>query len=276
MKQKGILVTVVVLLCVAGFAHAQEGELHGYVDLTYQSKYVWRGFNIFGSQGAVQPTLDLDLYGTGFGLNFMGHMATKDNVNAERWDFTLYYHNALFQDECYATNYLLGWRYYFYPDQPKRGSATAPNAALQEWHTVLSWPNLLRVDNLVPTYCIVKLWPSNSGSFSGSKSPFGGTASGWAHIFMLDYAMSIPGLLPETPEQPLRLHTELVYNDGVGPAGQNVDHDWSNFVIGAETDFELRDNLTFTTGLYEQISMDRSVNRDKDQAWVTFGVKYTF
>jgi hypothetical protein len=33
------------LLSVAGFAHAQD-ELHGTASLTYQSKYVWRGFDV--------------------------------------------------------------------------------------------------------------------------------------------------------------------------------------------------------------------------------------
>ncbi|MHC4623431.1 MAG: hypothetical protein ACYS4W_05960 [Planctomycetota bacterium] len=277
MKKKGILLTVVILLGAVGLLQAQEGELHGYIDVTYQSKYVWRGFNIFGSQPALQPSVDLDLYGTGFGINVTGHMPLAGgHVNGERYDYTLYYANRMLETETYATNYMLAWRYYNYPDNPTKGSATAPNADLQELHAVLSWPTILGVEGLVPTYCLVKLWPSRSGSFSGTRSPMGGTASGWAHIFMLDYVTSIPGLLPDTPEQPLRLHTELVYNDGVGPAGQNVDHDWSNVVFGVETDFDLGYNLTLTPGLYEQVAFDDSVNTDKDQTWVTLGLRYKF
>jgi hypothetical protein len=283
MEKKGIVLTAVILLSAAGIAQAQPAELHGYIDLTYQSKYVWRGFNCFGSQGAIQPTLDLDLYGTGFGINIMGHMPTSGGyVNTERYDYKIYYHNSIFEDRAFATNYMLGWVYYNYPDNPTEGSATAPNAALQELQAVLSWPKILGIEGLVPSYVIVKVWPSESGSWNGSKSktlptpPFGGSASGWGHILMLDYAMSMPGLLPETPEQPLRFHTELVYNDGFHPCGADVDNDWSNVVFGVETDFDLGNNFTFTPGIYEQVTFDDSVNSDKDQVWVTLGIRYKF
>jgi hypothetical protein len=269
MKGK-ILAIAVVLLGAAAFAQAQEGELHGVVDVTYQSKYIWRGFAVFGSKGAIQPSVDLDLHGTGFGFNVTGHIPLSGGyVNAERYDYTLYYGNQVFEDETYSTNYRLGWMYYNYPDN------SSGDFDLQELHAILSWPKVLGVEGLVPTYVLVKLWPSESGSLVGSRSPMGGTASGFAHIFMLDYTTTMPGLLPETPEQPLRLHSELVFNDGVGPAGQNVDHDWSNLVFGASTDFDLGYNMFLTPGVYYQISMDSSVN-DDDELWATLGVSYRF
>jgi hypothetical protein len=280
MEKKAILVSIVLFLGVVAFAQAQEAELHGAVDVTYQSKYIWRGFACFGSKGAIQPSVDLDLYGTGFGINVMGHIPLSGGyVNFERYDYTLYYQNKMFETEDYATNYRLAWVYYNYPDNPSKGSMTSPNAALQELHAVLSWPKVLGIEGLVPSYVIVKVWPSESDSWNGAKAPAGGSASGWGHIFMLDYTMAIPGLLPETPEQPLRFHTELVYNDGFhpcggGPAGP-ADHDWSNVVFGVATDFDLGNNLFFTPGLYYQISMDKSVN-DDDELWATLGLKYTF
>jgi len=278
MKKETILLTVVTLLSVTGFLQAQEGELHGVVDLTYQSKYIWRGFDVFGDKSAIQPSVDLDLFGTGFGVNVMAHRANSSGFeNVERWDYNLYYQNRLFGDEAYATNYRLGWVYYDYPDQPARGSMMAPNASLQELHAILSWPKLCPA-GFVPTYILVKLWPSESNTFSGARSPFpgSGTASGFAHIFMLDYGLSLEGLLPDAPNQVLRLHSELVFNDGVGPVGNNVDHDWSNIVFGAATDFDLGSNFTLTPGVYHQITMDASVNDDKDETWATVGVKYEF
>ena len=56
-----ILVTAVFLLAIVGIAQAQDSELHGSVDLTYQSKYIWRGFDVYNDKSAVQPSLDLDL-----------------------------------------------------------------------------------------------------------------------------------------------------------------------------------------------------------------------
>lgn len=276
MNRRVVLVSLVVLLGAAGLVKAQEGELHGVIDLTFQSKYIWRGFDIFRDKSAIQPSIDLDLYGTGFGINLMAHMANSGEFeNGERWDYTLYYRNSLFEDEAYATAYRLAWVYYDYPDQPSEGSLTAPNASLYEMHAVMSWPKICPA-GVVPSYCIVKLWPAESSSYSGARSPSTGTASGFAHIFMLDCPLTVPGLLPETPEQVLNLHTELVYNDGVGPAGQDVDQDWSNVVFGVSTDFDLGNDLTLTPGIYYQATMDSSVNDDKDETWVTLGVKYTF
>ncbi|MHC4155517.1 MAG: hypothetical protein ACYST6_11435 [Planctomycetota bacterium] len=276
MVKKVIVLTAAILLGAVGLAQAQEGELHGAAGLAYQSKLVWRGFNIFGSQAAAQAGVDLDLYGTGFGFNATGHVPLAGGyVNNERWDYTLYYGNKIFEDEQYATNYRLAWAYYNYPDNPSKGSASAPNAALQEVNAVLSWPKLCPA-GFVPSYAVVKAWPSESGSFSGSRSPMGGTASGWLHIFMLDYSLTTQGLLPETPEQVLNFHGELVFNDGFGWAGQNVDNDWSHVLLGVSTDFDLGYNLTLTPGIYEQVAFESTVNSDKDQAWVTLGLKYTF
>jgi len=271
-KMKQVFLTeIVLLLAAAGPVQAQEGELHGVIELTYQSKYVWRGFDVYGDKSAIQPAIDLDLFGTGFGISAMGHRANSDKFeNRERWDYTLYYYNSLFDDEPYATNYRINWVYYNCPDGDKK------EYDLQEVFAFLSWPNILPVEGLVPSYVLAKAWPSWSGSLAGSRSPLGGTASGFCQIFMLDYCLSVQNLLPDIPEQVLRLHSEIVFNDGVGPAGQNIDHDWSNAVFGIATDFDLGNNLTFTPAVYHQITMDKSVNDDKDETWVSLSVKYRF
>jgi hypothetical protein len=267
MKKEVILLTVVVMLSVAGFAYAQD-EIHGTASLTYQSKYVWRGFDVYNDKSAIQPSVDLDLFGTGFGLCITGHRANSDGFeNLERWDYNLYYGGKLFEDEAYATNWRMGYVHYNYPDN---SSHTEDSIDLSELHWILSWPNAIP-GGVVPSYVLVKLWPYNSGTL-------GGNASGWAHIFMLDYAFSVQPILPDTDEQVLRLHSELVYNDGVHPLGDyapNVDSDWSNLTVGIETDFDLGNNLCFTPGLYQQISMDDSVDPE-DETWVNLSLKYKF
>ena len=279
MKKQGILLAAVFLFCAMGFAQAQESELHGSVDLTFQSKYLWRGFDIYNDTSAIQPSLDLDLFGTGLGINVMGHRANSSGYeNAERWDYTLYYQNGLFQEEDYALMYRLGWVYYNFPQ------INASDADLQEIHTVLSLPKAIP-GGIVPSYVLVKLWPSYSGSLVASNLDLSarppqpnskGTASGWAHIFMLDYPLTVGGILPDTPEQVLNLHAEVVYNDGVGPGGQDVDHDWSNAVFGISTGFDLSEGLVLTPGVYHQVTMDDSVNDDKSETWVTLSMTYNF
>jgi len=271
--KKQVLLTAAILLLAAGFAQAQNDDLHGAVGITYDSKYIWRGFDIYGDKSAIHPFIDLDLYNTGFGLNLTGHRANSDKYeNSERWDYSLSYRGSAYDEQPYATQYMFVYRYYNYPDN---SSHTKNSIDLQETHAVFSWPNILPIERLVPRYCIVKLWPSNSGTAVGSASPSGGTASGFAHIFMLDYAL--PVTCPLSGEnRTLNFHSEFVYNDGVGPNGANVDHDWSDVVVGLATDFDLGNNLTFTPGVYHQITMDKSVNPDKDETWASLTLSYKF
>jgi len=279
-----ILFPTLMLLVIGSMAYAQAppAELHGYFDLTYSSKYVWRGFDIYDDKSAIHPSVDLS-YGP-FGINVTGHRANSGEFeNGERWDYNLYYVGGLNMDQPYALQYRFGWVYYNYPDQPTEGSPApgTQNAALYELHGIFSFPKICP-GGVVPTYVLVKLWPADSGSYSGARTttPYvralDGTASGWAHIFMLDYALTTGGLLPETPEQVWNLHAEAVYNDGVGPAGQRVDHDWTNAVFGISTDFDLAENITLTPGVYHQITMDDSVNDDKDETWASVGIRYKF
>jgi hypothetical protein len=266
------------MICATTAAHAQEDELHGAIGTTYNTKYVWRGFAIFKGKGGAHPFINLDLYGTGFGVNVTANMPLSDGyVNGERWDYNLYYRNTLLAGETLQTDYVSSYIYYNYPDHPGKGTSVIghQNASLMELNTLFSWPNLIG-NGWTPRYVLVKLWPAEGGSYSGSKSPLGGTASGWAHIFMLDYAMPIQCPLTDE-ERTLNWHSELIYNDGVGPAGQNVDHDWSNAVFGVSTDMTLQENLIFTPGIYYQITMDQSVNGNKDDyLWGGFTIKHLF
>ena len=271
MKRFGFLTGAVLLVLVGVVRSADDGGLHGVIDFTYQSKYVWRGFDVFGDKSAMQPSIDLDLYGTGFGISAMGHRANSSGFeNFERWDYTLYYYNRLFDGAPYATNYRVNWVYYNLPDNDKQ------DFDLQEIWTGFFWPELLPIKGLVPGYVLAHCWPSSSGSMVGARSVFGGTASGWAHIFMLDYGFSVGCLLPDKPEQVLRLHADVTYNDGVGPGGQNIDQDWSHAVFGVTTDFEMGGGFVLTPGVYHQVTMDKSVNPDKDETWVTLSVTYKF
>lgn len=275
--KKHILTVALVGLLGATVAQGggEDGGLHGTIDVTYLSKYVWRGFDIYNDKSAVQPSINLDLFGSGFGISAMGHRANSSGYEmmGERWDYTLYYYNHLGDNGPLACNYRLGWVYYNYPDM---SSHTTGSIDLQELQGIFSFPNLLGVERLVPTYVLVKLWPGNSGTLVGTRSPSGGTASGWAHIFMLDYAFPICGAQGERGEQILRLHTDVTYNDGVGPGGQNIDQDWSHAVFGVATDFEMGNGFVLTPGVYHQVTMDKSINPDKDETWVTLSATYKF
>lgn len=162
-------------------------------------------------------------------------------------------------------------------------------------HAVLSWPKLLGIDGLCPSYVLVKLWQASHDSLLPESS------NGFAHIGMLDYGFTVPGIIPEIPEHLIKLHSEIVYNDGVTPTpGQPTpDHGFSNAVFGVLTDIDLSNlvglkasSLVFTPGVFYQITMDKStfggvsptgdpyyvggVNENGDEFWSSFGLKYSF
>jgi len=73
MKKEGILLAVVILLIAAAFAQAEQAEqaegdrLGVTLDFTYASRYIWRGFDLYRiNDGAIQPSIEVDLYETGF------------------------------------------------------------------------------------------------------------------------------------------------------------------------------------------------------------------
>lgn len=275
--KKEILACILVVMAVVGMVSAQEAaeqpQLHGDVGVSYESKYLWRGFDVFGDTSVIHPFVNLDLFGTGFGLHAVGHRANADGYELnERWDYTLSYKGMAFEGERYMTSYMLGYRYFNYPD---RTSHTRASIDLHELHGVFAFPKLLGIDNLVPAYVLVKLMPANSGTLVGANQPFGGTSSGFAHIFILDY--KIPYNDPFTGgEQNLTLHSEFVYNDGVCPhPGSDVDNDWSNAVFSATTTYDLGNSLFLTPGISYQSSWEDTVNNE-DELWASLSLTYKF
>jgi len=159
-------------------------DVHGAVEVTYQSKYIWRGFDIYGDDPALQVTAGLtDIMGSGIGVGFAGHVATGiGHTNEERLDFTVYYADSMFPGEIFAAAYRIGWVHYNYPGLYKK------QKDLEEVHGMLSWPNLTGTKNLVPSYALVGMWPAFSGS-----SGVGSNATGFLHFLMLDYSFAVPG-----------------------------------------------------------------------------------
>jgi len=242
-------------------------DVHGFLEVTYQSQYIWRGFDVYNNRSAVQMTAGVQIADTGFGAVVSGHRANgRGNELWERWDYNPYYQNALFKGEPVETDFRFGWVYYNYPQW------AAKAWDLQELHAIVSMPNITTIKGLVPSVVLVKLWPAHGGSPN-----VGSNATGCVYIGMLDYTFStMRGLLPTMPEQVIKLHSEVVYNDGVSPQNKVVDSDWSDAVFGVSTDFDLGYGIVLTPGLFHQVTMDKSVNPDKSETWFTVGGKFTF
>jgi hypothetical protein len=288
MKRVVIGVSVLAVLLAAASATGQEwegdllqegGKLHALVGITWDSKYIWRGFDIFDDESATHLTVDLNLFETGFGISAVGHRANSSGFeDRERWDFMAYYQGGILAGDYLATNFRVGYVYYLYPELNQGESLD-----LQEGQLVLSWPNLLPIPGLQPSYAVIAIGQGKTGSIIAD----GG--SGVLHIGMLDYSFAIPGFMPGTEEQVIILHSELVYNDGVTitPARPrndwtvvypNPDHDFSNAVFGASTDIPLDvgGNLLLTPSVYYQKTLNNTINEDDSEFWVSIGLKYMF
>jgi hypothetical protein len=273
-----VFLTIVLALAVTAGAQDWEGdllgaeakgELHGTVGVTYDSLFMWRGFKMFGSTSATHVVGDLNLWETGFGVSATGHYANgSGHVDATRWDYSTYYQNSLFGGTPFTTNFRLGWVLYDHPCTVSEWSD------LQEMHAVLSWPNLLPIEGLCPTYVAAKVWASEGGSRLNES------ANGWLHILMLDYGFTVQGVLPDIPEHLIRLHGEIVYNGGVDPIGPGIEEQLSHAVLGVATDVKLGDELTLTPAVYYQFAMERGLEErngdSSDELWASVGLKYAF
>jgi hypothetical protein len=242
-----------------------EAELHGAVEVAYQSQYLWHGFEVFSEDGALQISTDLDLFDTGFGVSVIGHRAnTSGHEDGERWDLGAYYQDSVFRGEAYATHYRAGWFYYMYPQLSRK------QMALHEFYGHIDWPRITGIQGLVPGYSLIMLTPSYSDS-----PGVGSNARGFLHIGTLDYTFSVPGFFLSTPEQVFRSHWEIVFNDGVSPLNGNVDHGWSHIQAGISTDIDVGFGIALTPSVDYKMSEENSVNQNEGFL-VAIGARYDF
>jgi hypothetical protein len=276
-----MIVSAVLLLATATLAaeapdqaKENQGGLQAMVGTTWDSQYVWRGFDVFGGKNALHVLTDLNLWDTGFGVSAVGHQSLSEGFgDLQRWDGTVYYQNGLLAGEPLAVNFRVGYVYYYYP---KTNFGLTQD--LMEGHLILSWPNLLPIKGLQPSYAFVYMWPGNENHFAQIENPdFNHNSTGMFHFLMLDYAFSTPPLIPGMDDQAIRLHSELVYNGGVSPFGTNVTAGFSDVVVGASTDFAFcKDrNLVLTPSIYYQWTLQHTVNPD-NEFWVSISLKYAF
>jgi hypothetical protein len=251
-----------------------QGGLHGVVGAVWDSQYIWRGFDIFNDKSAVHALVDLNLFDSGFGVSAVGHQGLSEAFgDLQRWDGSIYYQNGLWAGETLATNYRLGYVYYYYP---KTNFGLTQD--LMEGHVVLAWPNLLPIKGLQPSYVFAYMWPGMKNHWAQFENQdFNYNSTGMFHIGMLDYAFTVPALLPSMDDQVIKLHSEIVYNGGVSPYGNKIKSGFSNAVFGASTDFAFGadKNIILTPAVYYQLSLRSDVDNE-NEFWAGVSLKYAF
>lgn len=256
MNKTKILIMMIILLSIAGISQAEEKKLGVSLDLTYMSKYMSKGSEGYGQQGGLFETVDMDLYGSGFGVSVTHQSATRNgNVNKSRYNYRPYYKSTAFKDARYEMKYDLGVQYeHYYKINSNNANTT------WEWKFAFSWPKLIG-NGLVPNYTAYYEYPAHNNDIYRDKA-------GWVHQFGLSYDLNTSQL-----PNPLRLSADVSYTDGLG--GSSKDHDWSHATLGVSTKFKISENLSFVPGLYHQISMDDSVCK-RDVTYCKLSMKYKF
>ncbi|NLW83185.1 MAG: hypothetical protein GXY41_02090 [Phycisphaerae bacterium] len=260
--------TLVVLAVLCGLVPAvQAADVAGTdvgitADLTFMSRYIWHGINKMGSSPVWQPSVDFDL-GGGIGANLMASYANNSgHVNETEYAYTLYYGGSILEN-CFKTDYTLGWRYYDFIDMPSKG------VDVQEVFVEMDMPQLL-VGGLVPHINYYYVWQARSGrSTTDSLGDPLTVKSGSIVAVGFDYNFSIP----EVPEAPMTFSWDIVYNDGAGP--MDMKHDWTHMVWGLKA--KMQCPLTggaITPQLYYQNTLVDSVFAPKKD-FLYGGISYS-
>ena len=207
---KKLLVVMVALLSVTACVNAEEEaptqDMGVTIDLTYTSKYIWRGFDILDDKSAWQPSINFDL-GGGFSANvwasYAGGSGTTETgasrVNLTEYNYTLAYDGSVLEDSALKTNYQFGWRYYDYIDTASKDND------VQEVFLTGSMPALTGC-GVVPHFGIFQMWEAKQGASKNTTTqmitlvPYGmGTATPTATAAPSATAMPTPTPLPPTP-----------------------------------------------------------------------------
>lgn len=249
------MIAALVILGMAGVANAVEtayGDLGIDVDATWVSKYIWRGFDLYDDKAAFQPSVNFDLFDSGWSFNVWYSVSgASGNVNGEEIDYTVSYSDSICEGQSWQTDYTASYVYYDFPDMASK------DADASEFNVAFSWPDVCPFGT-VPSYTYIYMWTAKSEGINRDMQ-------GSIHVFGLSKDLDV-ACLPN----PVTFGWDLTYNDGTGPS--TVDHDWSHTVFGLSTSIDAPCGGTISPAIYYQISMDDSVNTE-DELWS--GLSYT-
>ncbi len=250
-----MILTFVVLFCSSvGFGAETEKKIGVTFQLDYLSQWLSKGAPAYGKQGAVFETIDLDMWGSGFGVKVTHRNATSSGyVDKQRIDYRPYYKGKAFLGERYQIDYDISAGYEHYYGLAKEKANTT-----WEWIYSFGFPNLLP-KGFKPKYIAHYESPAKGGE----KYNY---VAGWVHRFLLGYDLEVPHL-----PAPLTLSSEVAYSGGLGGAN----HDWAYATLGASTSFKLSGQVTLTPGVYYQKSFEDTVCV-RDVLYSTVSLKYKF
>jgi hypothetical protein len=235
------------------------------LDLTYASKYIWRGMDTFhDNDGAFHPSVTLTY--RDFYVGFWGAFAdSSGHSNLLEFDYLFGYNFSAFEEKRYAVDASVNYTYYDYPNSDSKPGRDGI-ADLQEVSFSASMPNLLPLGSsyLVPAY-------TGAYMFAGKDTSNKEIDDGWFHIFGLSYDYPIKPLLRNQESQDLSFFSDVTYQNGV----LGLEPSWTHSTLGVSTSFELWKNIYLTPAIYHQWTFDENVN-EEDELYGAIGIKLGF
>jgi hypothetical protein len=261
-KMKKMMLVILVVLAT-GAVWAAEGKLGTEVDLTWASKYIWRGLDLGDNKAAFQPSVNFDLWGSGFSVKIWGTWLGGPTNGGEalnpteKLEYSLTYANRINEGETMQMDYALTYTYADYY------TTSSEDFDYQDLAASITCPNIFG-NGFVPHYTLAYSWSGRPGPTTGWLNS---GAEGFVHIPGLDYNFT-------AYELPMTLSANAIFNDGTYNVG--IDHDWAAVVWGLSTSFKCPlTGAKLTPAIYYQTSMDDSVNQN-DEFWTTLSYKLSF
>ena len=255
MFKKLFLLSIVMMfgLSTTRVSAEDEPKLGVWADMTYVSKYIYRGVDFYGDNGAWQPSVYFDLFQTGF--NFGIWASIPDEQGDEEWtelDINPSYCFNMFQGEDYQANVTLEYWYFGYP---KSNHFNEDQSAQLK----VKMPNLIKIGDIkvIPMYFYCQKWPVSSGL------PY--QVAGYFH------QLRLTTIVPISEKQTLDFMAETVYRGNVWGLGNGISH----VQLSLSSSFDMGNGFCLTPGINYQYSMMESVNTE-DELWTSLSLSKSF
>ncbi|KXK31675.1 MAG: hypothetical protein UZ16_OP3001002783 [Candidatus Hinthialibacteria bacterium OLB16] len=255
-------------------------EADSHIDITIKadwvSKYMFRGIDVLDDRGAYQPSVDIGLWDSGLHLVFWASLASSGRYShgtyvpdgngnlqlvdsgsprtdeLDEFDYTVYYTKSCLND-CLSTE--VGMTYYdiFNQDSEKLD--------VWEWYGKFTLSKMPLQPHVYFYYDVPKR-RANGGE--GWMTCLGGSHS---------CELGAMPLFGSNDPVTLSFSGDVWYNGGGYFPG--IDTGWTHAVFGSAMTIPLCHDLTFTPGIYYQISMEDTINKD-DELWTQLSLAYSW
>lgn len=227
------------------------------IDLTmdWASKYMFRGFDVYDDSGAWQPSLELGLWDSGITVGWWASYASSDRnqvpVTLSRRDLDEHDYYASYScSPVEGVDMELGWIYYDFIHLDSEYDYHEPYGVL----TLSCLP-------LSPYF----------GAYYGFPKHDEVGGEGWNTTLGVSHSADLCQSFCGQGPLSLDLSAEVWYNGGQ----YNVDTGWSHAIFGSALNMPLSEKLTFTPGVYYQVSMEDDIN-DEDEWWTMLSLAYSW